>query len=113
MNTTNTTTNNNDKKKLMNRAWAMHRETGYSMGACIRKAWELVALGKALHRKGVTTIIYKKKDGSTRKALATLNVGPGVFSAFRHEESPKVFTYWDIERCDFRCFKCENLISWF
>lgn len=108
-------TNNIDKTKLMARAWAMHRETRASLSACMRRAWELVRLGIALHGKGTVTIVYRKKDGSIRKALATLNIGPGAQSAFatRRNESPKVFTYWDIERCDFRCFKCENLICFY
>jgi hypothetical protein len=91
----------------------MHRETRASMAVCMRKAWTLVGLAEALHKSGVHTIIYRKKDGTTRRALATLNIGAGMQSAFRRAESPKVFTYWDIERCDFRCFKCENLISWY
>ena len=113
-NNTNNNTNGIDKKKLMARAWAMHRETRASISACMRRAWELVRLGKALHGNGLVTIVYKKKDGSIRKALATLNIGPGARSAmaFTRNESPKVFTYWDIEKCDFRCFKCENLLSW-
>ena len=113
MKTNNNTANFIDRQKLMSRAWAMHRETGKSMAACVRRAWELVRLSKVLHGKGTTTIVYKKKDGTIRKALATLNVGPGLGSAFHRAESPKVFTYYDLERCDFRCFKCENLISWY
>lgn len=103
-----------DRQKLMNRAWAMYRETRASMSACLRKAWELVRLGRALH-EGVVNIVYLKKDGSTRKALATLNIGPAASSArtFTRPESPKVFTYWDLQKGDFRCFKCENLISWY
>jgi hypothetical protein len=104
-----------NKTQLMARAWAMHRETRKSMSACMRRAWELVRLADDLHRPGVVHITYRKKDGSIRKALATLNVGPGAFvnSAFRRAESPKVFTYWDLERCEFRSFRCENLMGWY
>lgn len=105
-----------NKTQLMARAWAMHRETRKSMAACMRRAWELVKLTEALHENGRPVhIVYRKKDGSIRKALATLNVGPAVFAAgaFRRPESPKVFTYWDLEKCDFRCFKCENLLNWY
>ncbi len=104
-----------NKTQLMARAWAMHRETRKSMSACMTRAWELVRLSEALHRKGPVHIVYRKKDGSIRKALATLNIGPGLFvdSAFRRPESPKVFTYFDLEKTEFRCFRCENLISWY
>lgn len=104
-----------NKTQLMARAWAMHRETRKSMSACMTRAWELVRLNEALHRKGPVHIVYRKKDGSIRKALATLNIGPGLFvdSAFRRPESPKVFTYYDLEKCAFRSFRCELLISWY
>lgn len=104
-----------NKIQLMARAWAMHRKTRKSMSACMRGAWELARLSKALHEKGPVHIVYRKKDGSIRKALATLNVGSGVFvdSAFRRPESPKVFTYYDLERCDWRSFCCELLVSWY
>lgn len=103
-----------DRKKIMARAWAMHRETNAPLKACIRKAWDLARLGEALH-KGVVNIVYLKKDGTTRKAQATLRIGPGLRNpnARPRTESPKVFTYWDLRKADFRCFKCENLISWY
>ena len=104
-----------NKTQLMARAWAMHRKTRVNMSACMREAWELVRLGEALRKPGVVHITYRKKDGSIRKALATLNVGTGLFvdSAFRRPDSPKVFTYYDLERCDFRCFCVDSLISWY
>jgi len=102
-----------NKSQLMARAWAMHRETRKSMSACMTRAWELVRLTEALSGRLAVNIVYRKKDGSIRKALATLNIGPGVSFGTRRTPSPKVFTYWDIECCDFRCFKCENLISWY
>ena len=104
-----------NKETLMARAWAMHRATRKSLSVCMTRAWELVRLTDALDRPGVVRIVYRKKDGSIRKALATLNVGSGVFSqsAFARRPSPKVFTYWDIEKCDWRCCNCENLIDWY
>lgn len=97
---------------LMNRAWAMHRETSATMSACMKQAWVLNDLADFLRGHNLH-IKYLKKDGTIRVALATLNVRGGVekAEAFRRTPSPKVFTYWDIERGDFRCFKCENFIT--
>ena len=83
------------------------------MSACMREAWDLSRLSDAM-RRGVVHLVYRKKDGTIRKALATLNVGSGAFVAgSSRKESPKVVTYWDLERCDWRCFKCENLLNWY
>lgn len=90
----------------------MHRETNVSMSSCMKQAWDLKDLADTL-RHGLKHIKYVKKDGTVRIALATLNVGGGEerAEAFKRTPSPKVFTYWDIERCDFRCFRCENFVE--
>ena len=90
----------------------MHRETRASMAACMRRAWELVRLTNALHRKGYTTIVYKMLNGKVNKAIGTLNMGPGLSNG-EGNSSPKVFTYYDLQRCGIRSFRLENLISFY
>jgi len=102
-----------DRQKLMNRAWAMHRETRDNMSVCLKRAWELVRLGKALV-DGEATIRYYKLDGTLRIARATLSAerGARIESKGVRKESPKVFTYWDKGADGIRSFRVENLISW-
>lgn len=108
--------NNNTKKTLMDRSWAMARATRATMSTCMTRAWDLVKLTEALKTPGVVRIVYFKKDGTLRRALATLNVGEGAYATSaenRRNPSPKVFTYWDIERCAWRCFNPQNLVDWY
>lgn len=106
-------TTNKDLSTMMSRAWAMHRNTSAPIQKTLTDAWGLQRLQDAL-RNGRIELVYRKKDGSIRHALATLNCGTASQqqSSFNRTPSPKVVTYWDLEVCDWRCFKCENLISW-
>ena len=104
---------NTELSQIMNRAWSMHRTTSVSMKKALKDAWELWRLQRAM-RLGRIELVYRKKDGSIRRALATLvqNSGMQTVASSHHNTSPKVFTYFDIEVNDWRCFKCENLMSW-
>lgn len=98
--------------RLMSRAWAIRRATRTSMSNALKKAWELNRLSERLHKSEVCMIAYRKVDGSIRYALATLKDTERFVSGRGRTESPKVFTYWDVEKCDWRCFKVESLLSW-
>lgn len=104
---------NETKKTLMDRSWAMARATRASMATCMTRAWDLVKLTEALKTPGPVRLVYFKKDGTLRKALATLNVGSAATTGSGRTPSPKVFTYWDIERCAWRCFNPQNLVDWY
>ena len=110
-----TITRKNDLSTLMSRSWSLHKEFQSEMSACMRQAWELERLQEAIRATAsFITIVYRKKDGSTRKALAAPLAGTGLNSTVGgRKPSPKVFTYFDIERNDWRCFRCENLIAWY
>lgn len=79
------------------------------------RAWGLYRLQIALRGKSLIHIEYRKKDGSLRKAIATNRMGNTIIEGGNgtRRPSPKVFTYWDVEAADFRCFKCENIINWY
>lgn len=102
-----------EKSKLMSRAWAICRATGANFSTCLKKAWELNSLSVRLHKAGAVKLAYRKKDGTIRYALATLfDTERYVNGNGNRSENPKVFTYFDLEKGEFRCFKVENLISW-
>lgn len=107
--------NNNTKKTLMDRSWAMARATRASMKTCMTRAWDLVKLTEALKTPGPVRIVYFKKDGTLRRALATLDLGTATanMTGTGRTPSPKVFTYWDIEKSDWRCFNPQNLVEWY
>lgn len=56
-----------------------------------------------LLQEGVVNFIYKKKDGSIRKAIGTLKDMNVKF------KKPDIISYFDIEKKGFRSFKLDNL----
>lgn len=77
------------------------------------KAWELYRLAKAM-REGVVNFLYRKADGTIRKAVGTLmNLPVGSTLGGKRVTKPsyKTMAYFDIEKASFRCFKIENLIG--
>lgn len=92
----------------MLRAYHIMAATGKDWAECLRKAWQLYRLNKELH-SGEVTFYFEKKDGSIRKAVATLKID----YEFKTQNQPnlKVFTYFDVEAQAFRCMKIENFIT--
>lgn len=98
------------RAKVMKYAWQLRRTTSETFRNCLRKAWMLWRLAKALHQ-GVVKFCYAKTDGTIRKAIGTLtNLTTGA-SLSNKKSSDKVMTYYDLEKNSFRCFKIENLIA--
>lgn len=56
-----------------------------------------------LLQKGVVNFVYKKKDGSIRKAIGTLK---DIEVKFKR---PDIIPYFDLEKKGFRSFKLDNL----
>lgn len=68
-------------------------------------------LRKIIHND-VVTVVFKKKDGSTREMLCTtlpsiLGLSGDVYS----EPSETIVTVWDLENEGWRSFKFDQLIS--
>lgn len=70
------------------------------------------AILKYKMRRGIVTFTYKKADGTIREARGTLRrsllpptKGTGI------KPSPLVFVYYDVDKCGWRSFKRENLLT--
>lgn len=58
--------------------------------------------------------LTKSQHGEIRQARGTLNMG--TIPATKHPKTdkplnPKVFTYYDIDKDDWRCFKIETFLG--
>lgn len=82
------------------REWPQSVKTAWQVYFCMRKM-----------TKGPVKFYYRKLDGSIRCAFGRLNNVPRKpikATPARFD----VFTYYDIERRNFRCFKTENFIGY-
>lgn len=79
--------------------------------SAIKKKLELRRL-KRLLKKGEVSFSYKKKDGSTRRAVGTLKVSliPKEDRADDRltKQNKDVFNYYDLKKEDWRCFLKDN-----
>lgn len=98
------------RKTVMLRAYHIMAVTGKEWSVCLKKAWLLFRLNKAMHN-GEITFFFEKKDGSLRKAVGTMKMDK-IDYQFKSENQPKVttFTYFDVEANSFRSFKIENFM---
>lgn len=95
------------RKTVMLRAYQIMNVNGLSWSESLKKAWALYRLNKDLH-KGEVVFYFEKKDGSIRKAVATLKIDYEFKT--QSQPNPKIFTYFDVEANSFRSFKIENFI---
>lgn len=96
------------RKTVMLRAYQIMNVNGLSWSDSLKKAWQLYKLNKDLH-KGEVVFYFEKKDGSIRKAVATLKIDYEFKT--QSQPNPKIFTYFDVEANSFRSFKVENFIG--
>ena len=63
---------------------------------------------------GVVNIEFSKSDGSIRKMRATLNTNLFAYKASGSERkrNENVLPVWDMEKCGWRSFRFNQLISW-
>ena len=67
-------------------------------------------------QQGKTSFVFKKKDGSKRNAVGTLNFDliPQEDTRFKsdepREERDDQVTYYDLEKMAWRCCKTENIL---
>lgn len=83
-------------------------KTGLSWSDSLKKSWQLYRLYKKMLTKKVT-FYFEKVDGSIRKAIGTLQVDYSPKG--NRKPNNKLFTYFDIEKGEFRCFRVDNFIS--
>lgn len=102
----------NFRSRVMKIAWQIRKRVHKAWRLCLKKAWEVIKLERAL-RKGVVNFRYTKTDGSLRMAVGTLrNIPSGTTYNGRRvtKQGYRVFKYFDVERNAFRSFRVENVI---
>ena len=81
------------------------------------KSSEAAAALREKLQQGETHFVFKKKDGSRRQAVGTLNfeIIPEEDTQFksdeRREERDDQVTYYDLEKMAWRCCKTENILE--
>ena len=81
------------------------------------KSTEAAAALREKLQQGKTNFVFKKKDGSKRNAIGTLNfdIIPTEDTQFKseqpREERDDQVTYYDIEKMAWRCCKTENILE--
>ena len=69
---------------------------------------------RAKMRDGEVQFKFKKKDGSVRTAIGTLNkklIPKEFVNDERRKPSDVVMNYFDVEKEDWRCFRKENFLE--
>lgn len=65
-------------------------------------------------QNGIADFCFIKKDGSIRRAKGTLKAEYfSVMPKGVRPPNPAVYTYYDIEKDSFRCFKPENFLGYY
>ena len=102
----------NQMSEIMTAAWSFVRKNGYTMAEALKCAWRNAKLRKAM-AQGIVKFYFQKVDGSIREAFGTLakNLIPATQGESNRKRNDTVQTYYDSEKCDWRCFKVANLIS--
>ena len=81
------------------------------------KSTEAAAALREKLQQGKTNFVFKKKDGSRRQAVGTLNFDliPAEDTQFKSEEQREErqdqVTYYDLEKMAWRCCKTENILE--
>lgn len=81
------------------------------------KSSEAAAALREKLQQGKTKFVFKKKDGSRREAVGTLNFDliPTEDTQFKsdepREERTDQVTYYDLEKMAWRCCKTENILE--
>lgn len=78
-----------------------------SFSEALKYAWKVIKLRMKM-KKGIVSFRFKKVDGSIREAVGTLPTTPQGNGT--REPNLKVFTYFDIEKNDYRCSRIDALI---
>lgn len=76
-----------------------------SFSEALKYAWKVIKLRMKM-KKGIVSFRFKKVDGSIREAVGTLPATPQGSG----KPNLKVFTYFDVEKNDYRCSRIDALI---
>jgi|SRR5690606_5245688 len=75
----------------------------------LKYAWKVIKL-KMKMGKQVVSFKFRKVDGSIREAVGTLKASMLPATKGTGKSNPNVFTYFDVEKSQYRCAKIESLI---
>jgi len=98
------------RKQVMSSAWQLVKSAGLTLSEALKKAWGVFKFKESL-KEWVSVFYYKKKDGTVRRALGTLD--PSLIDyeyKGSQKDNYKSITYWDIEANGFRSFSIGSLI---
>lgn len=100
----------NQLREVFTMAWSFVKQNGFSLSEALKCAWANIKLRAKMH-KGIVEFYYKKVDGSMRQAFGTLEASrmPQTSSESKRKPNASVFTYFDTEKNEWRCFKRFNL----
>lgn len=101
------------KAMIFKMAWTMVKSMGMTMSEALKAAWKAIKVKVAL-AKGVVKFAFRKKDGSVREAEGTTNLNTIPVEKHPKEgkaSSPKVITFFDTLKQEWRSFKPETIIS--
>ena len=127
----------NDSFRAVRSSWVMslaahlQEEHNLDQSEALKKAHATFNLLEELHL-GIVEFAYRKegeptpspsrRDGSIRQARGTLKKGiDPVFDNYEHKDvrakrdnnnTEGIYTYWDLDRHGFRCFKSNNLVCY-
>ena len=97
--------------KVMSLAWQFVKRNGYTMSEAMKVAWLNMKLKLAMTQR-IVKFYYQKVSGEIREAYGTLkeSIMPATQGTGR-KANDTVFTYFDTERQEWRCFKKANLLN--
>jgi len=100
-----------DKRQIMNETWKFVKISGCNLSEALKLAWQLYYLKKRM-RLEIVKFYFQKIDGTTREAYGHLMLDkvPIEQQPKGYDRSDKVFTYFDTERNEWRCFKKLNFL---
>ena len=98
-------------RAIMSLAWQFVKRNGFTMAKALRTAWQNFKLRRRM-LAGIVKFYYQKVSGEVREAYGTLrgDMLPAVAETSTRRQNPTVQTYYDTERCEWRCFKVANLV---
>lgn len=106
------TTFKSSMKEVMSMAWRFFKVTGESFSECLKKAWQVYKLSKAMKTK-IVQFFYQKVSGEIRQAFGTMR-DETIHDKIKgngNRKNEDLFNYWDTEANGWRSFKKFNLIK--
>lgn len=103
----------NSMREVMKNAHRFFKVTGESFSECLKRAWQVYKLAKAMKTKTVQ-FFYQKVNGEVRQAFGTMAeevIHDKVKGTDIRRKNEDLLTYWDTEKESFRSFKEFNLVK--